>query len=81
VGMIGPGPPPISRIRRYLPLPRLILFAALILLVLPAAVYRAGREEAALQRTFPAAWPPYRARTGAWLPHLRRKPLRVPPQA
>lgn len=44
--------------------------AATALLVAPAIGLRAIREEAALARAFPVDWPPYRARTGAFLPVL-----------
>lgn len=50
--------------------PGLVLVLAVFV---PAAVYRASREEAALARTFPVAWAAYRRRTGAVLPRLSRR--------
>jgi protein-S-isoprenylcysteine O-methyltransferase Ste14 len=43
---------------------------ATAIIVVPAIGFRALREEAALARAFPDDWPPYRARTGAFLPGL-----------
>jgi protein-S-isoprenylcysteine O-methyltransferase Ste14 len=45
---------------------------AALLFVIPAVVYRAGREEAALARRFGAEWDAYRRRTPGWIPRLSR---------
>lgn len=41
-------------------------------LVVPAIVFRAAREERALARAFPTEWPAYRRRTGAFVPRPHR---------